>query len=78
MKQLAEMCAKAYNGKVTYVDNPRKELKENELEVDNTGLRSLGFEPITLSKSLVDDIAFIAEQMKDNLDPDNILTSPEW
>ena len=78
VKQLAEMCAKAYNGKVTYVDNPRKELKENELEVDNTGLRSLGFEPITLSKSLVDDIAFIAEQMKDNLDPDNILTSPEW
>jgi len=78
VKQLALLCAEAYGAEVLYLTNPRKELKENELEVDNTGLCSLGFEPITLSQSLVDDIAFIAEQAKDNFNPDNILTSPKW
>ncbi len=78
VKELAELCASKYNAKIDYVDNPRKELKENELEVDNQGLRSLGFKPIMLSDTLIDDIKFIANKMKDNLDPDNILTSPEW
>ena len=78
VKELAELCAEKYGANIQYVPNPRKELKENELEVDNQGLRSLGFEPITLSNTLIDDIKFIAEKMKDNLDPDNILTSPEW
>lgn len=78
VKELAELCAEKYGANIEYLNNPRKELKENELEVDNTGLTSLGFEPITLSDALIDDIKFIADKMKDNLDPDNILTSPKW
>jgi len=78
VKELAEIVVNSYGGNITYVDNPRKELAENELTVSNEGLKSLGFEPITLSQSLVDDVKFIAEKMKDNLKKENILTSPKW
>ena len=72
------MMEKTYNGKVEFLDNPRKELAENDLQVDNTGLKSLGFEPIKLSNRLVDDVLYIAQQMKQNLKQENILTSPRW
>ena len=78
VKELAEIISKAYGSDIQYHDNPRKELAENDLEVDNTGLRSLGFEPITLSVSLIDDVRYIAEKMKENLKPENIMTSPRW
>ena len=78
VKDLALMMEKLYQAKVKFLDNPRKELAENELEVDNTGLKSLGFEPIKLSNRLVDDVLYIAQQMKDNMKKENILTSPRW
>ena len=78
VKELAEIISRTYGSNIVYHDNPRKELAENELEVDNTGIRSLGFEPITLSVSLIDDVRYIAEKMKENLNPENIMTSPRW
>ena len=78
VKELAEIISRTYGSNIVYHDNPRKELAENELEVDNTGLRSLGFEPITLSVNLIDDVRYIAEKMKENLNPENIMTSPRW
>jgi UDP-sulfoquinovose synthase len=78
VKELAEICVKSYNGNIKYVENPRKELSKNELEVNNQGLKSLGFKPISLSNSLIDDIKFVALEMKSNLKKENILTSPKW
>ena len=78
VKELAEICSKSYNGNIKYIDNPRKELSKNELEVNNQGLKSLGFNPITLSNSLIDDIKFVALEMKSNFKKENILTSPKW
>jgi len=77
VKELAETLTKE-NGSISYVDNPRKELKENDLSVKNDGLKSLGFKPITLSESLINDVKFIAKEMKKNLKRENILTSPRW
>lgn len=77
VKELAETLTKE-NGNISYVDNPRKELKENDLSVKNDGLKSLGFKPITLSESLINDVKFIAKEMKKNLKKENILTSPRW
>lgn len=78
VKELAEICVKSYGGNISYLENPRKELSENDLAVSNEGLKSLGFNPITLNESLVEDVRFIAEKMKDNLNPKNILSSPKW
>ena len=74
--ELAKLISEKYGSNINYVENPRKELAENDLEVSNAGLKSLGFEPITLSESLIDDVKFIAE--KGNVKKENILTSPKW
>lgn len=78
VKELAEICSQSSQSKIRYIDNPRKELAENDLAVSNEGLKSLGFNPITLSNNLINDVKFIAEKMKDNLNSSNILTSPKW
>ena len=74
--ELANIISEKYGSNINYVENPRKELAENDLEVSNAGLKSLGFEPITLDESLIDDVKFIAE--KGNVKKENILTSPKW
>ena len=78
VKELAEILGSSYDCKVDFLKNPRKELAENELEVSNAGLRSLGFEPITLTDSLIEDVKFIAEEFKSKVNPENINNSPDW
>lgn len=60
------------------VENPRKELKENELEVSNAGLVSLGFEPTYLSDGLIDDVRVLSESTRGNFAHENVLSSPKW
>ncbi|MYB77338.1 MAG: NAD-dependent epimerase/dehydratase family protein [Chloroflexi bacterium] len=78
VRGLAEILRDTYGADIAFVDNPRKELPENDLEVDNTGLRSLGFEPITLTAGLVEDVRLIAERTAAKFDTDNVLNSPTW
>jgi len=78
VKGLAEIISKQYGGSIAYHENPRKELPANDLAVSNEGLRSLGFEPILLNVSLIDDVKFIAEKVKGNLNKSNVMTSPKW
>ena len=78
VRGLAEILRDTYGADIIYVDNPRKELSENDLAVDNTGLRALGFEPITLTMGLVDDVRLIAERRTSNFNRDNVLNSPIW
>ncbi len=78
VKGLAEIISKQYGGSIAYHENPRKELPANDLAVSNEGLRSLGFEPILLNVSLIDDVKFIAEKLKGNLNKSNVMTSPKW
>ena len=76
--ELANILKKSYGAKIDFKENPRKELAENELEVSNSGLVSLGFEPIKLDESLVEDVKFIAELTKERFNPENVMTSPKW
>lgn len=76
--ELAKIIEGKYNATINYVDNPRKELKENELEVSNEGLKSLGFQPILLDEKLLEDVIFIADKCKNKLKAENILSSPRW
>ena len=78
VKQLAEMVAEMYSVEVSEIENPRKELAVNELEVQNDGLRSLGFEPILLSDGLVDDVKTLASSFSTRINPSKILNSPKW
>jgi UDP-sulfoquinovose synthase len=74
VRELAEML----ESKISYINNPRKELAENDLSVSNEGLKSLGFKPTTLSDELLNDVKFLSLSNASNFNRDNVLTSPEW
>lgn len=76
--ELANIIKTGYGVDIDFKENPRKELAENELEVSNAGLVSLGFDPIKLNESLIDDVKFIAEETCANFSPNNVMTSPKW
>lgn len=78
VKELAEIVSKAFGVTYESVENPRKELAENELEVSNEGLVSLGFEPITLSQGLLNDVKVVADASTSMFNPSNVLSSPKW
>ena len=73
IKELAKIISEKYGNSVNFLENPRKELKENELEVKNSGLLSLGFDPILLSDLLIDDIKFLADHAKNRFNSDKKL-----
>jgi UDP-sulfoquinovose synthase len=75
---LAKILKTQYGAEIAFHENPRKELPENDLEVSNVGLRSLGFEPVTLDQSLVEDVKFLAEQTRASFNVNNVLSSPKW
>ena len=76
--ELATIIGEKYDAEISFVDNPRNEAAENDLEVHNEGLISLGFHPILLNDKLIEDIEHIAEECKDKLKKENILSSPTW
>lgn len=78
VKELAEIISTQFGGEIESVANPRKELAENDLEVSNIGLRSLGFQPITLNGSLLEDVRFISEAQKLKFNKELVLNSPSW
>lgn len=75
---LANILKDKYGAEVSLVENPRNELADNELEVSNEGLKSLGFDPITLNDELIEDVKIIAEQLEKNFRPEIVLNSPKW
>lgn len=75
---LAKILETQCGAKISYKDNPRKELAENDLDVSNAGLKSLGFEPILLDIDLVKDVTAIAFLCKENFKLQNIMSSPKW
>ena len=60
--ELAKIISKLYGVEIDFLDNPRKELSENDLEVSNIGLTNLGFKPITLQDSLLDDVKVLVRK----------------
>lgn len=78
VRGLADILVNSYGGEVQHVENPRKELPANDLEVANDGLRSLGFEPILLADALIEDVRFLASELGNNFDKRQVLSSPKW
>lgn len=78
VEEIASIIAKQFNAKIDFIENPRKELAKNELEVLNHGLKSIGFSPILLSNNLLDDIELLANLTQDNFNKKNVLNSPKW
>lgn len=78
VRDLANMISEKTGTKVDNLPNPRKELAENKLLVSNQGLRSLGFEPITLQDGLMQEIEQTVGKYRDRIDETVIASKARW
>ena len=78
VSDLANIIADSYGATIHNVDNPRKELAENDLEVSNEGLRMLGYQPTLLENGLIEDVRSIANDVPKRFNVSNVLSSPKW
>jgi len=78
VRDLAEKVAGKAGCKVAYLENPRNESAENELEVSNRKFRLLGLDPILLDDRLLDEVTDIARKYKHRCKSELVMPSSFW
>ena len=78
VRDLAALISELTGATVDFVDNPRREAIENELEVENRSLLNLGLEPITLRGDLLEEIAESAGRYAHRCDTSKIPCTSRW
>lgn len=76
--ELAQLVSDFFGVDIEFLPNPRKELSENELEVANIGLKSLGYEPVLMKDELIFDAKSLVDKCRQNFRIINKNNSPLW
>jgi UDP-sulfoquinovose synthase len=78
LSDLVEIIKEHTDCKVMYIDNPRKEAVENDLDVCKKSFLDLGLEPITLKAGLLDDTLALAKKYHTRVNRETILPMSKW
>jgi UDP-sulfoquinovose synthase len=66
------------NSEIRYYKNPRKEAVENELKVENSGFKNLGWDPIKLNDPMMIEEVALAMKYRDRCDKSKIVSTSVW
>jgi len=78
VRDLAQLVASKTGGELAFLENPRIEADENDLEVENGGFLSLGLDPIRLSDGLMQEVHEIALRYGDRANRSRIECVSRW
>eukprot|EP00921_Rhytidocystis_pertsovi_P021084 GHVQ01033670.1.p1 GENE.GHVQ01033670.1~~GHVQ01033670.1.p1 ORF type:complete len:992 (+),score=213.75 GHVQ01033670.1:280-3255(+) len=78
LRDLARLLSKLTSCHVSNIPNPREEADENSLLVSNTKFKQLGWKPILLKESLLQEVRHVAEKYRNRCNPNSILPSSFW
>jgi len=80
VRDVAKLVAEKTGVDLNFIENPRQEAAENELEVSNRKFKGLGLDPILLDSNLglIDDVNEIAKKYSDRCIKEKILPSSFW
>jgi UDP-sulfoquinovose synthase len=72
------MIAERTGAEISFVENPRNEAAENELNVINEKFFGHAIEPTTLEEGLMEEVRDIAARYRDRVDPKMIPATSQW
>lgn len=78
IKDLAKIVSEMTGANIVYLDNPRKEKPENDLNVANNGLLNLGLKPTRLTDGLMQEVMDIATRHANRCDRSKIVANVKW
>jgi len=78
VRDLATLVAKKTGVKINYLNNPRQESAENELDVSNQKFKLIGVEPKTLEESMMDEVVEIAGKYSHRCNMDKVIPKSFW
>ena len=78
VRDLAKLVSRLTGASISTIPNPRREAEENDLNVERTGLASLGLSATTLESGLLEETMQIVQRYSDRVDRSKIASRAYW